>query len=190
MRGKAAAVWLLLPVGGITPAYAGKRDWCCSSAEWNWDHPRVCGEKVRVSRARAQMLGSPPRMRGKACRPSGGHLAIGITPAYAGKRRRVLVKLAASREKTFQSLSVCRFVGSPPRMRGKARLFHELSPFTGITPAYAGKSSSCSHWSRFPEDHPRVCGEKGSFCCRFCAVVGSPPRMRGKDEERTARRLG
>ena len=34
--------------GGITPAYAGKSDYRCVTAQAYWDHPRVCGEKDRV----------------------------------------------------------------------------------------------------------------------------------------------
>ena len=46
MRGKGIVPCIQARFVGITPAYAGKRDWRCSSAERNWDHPRICGEKV------------------------------------------------------------------------------------------------------------------------------------------------
>ena len=29
-------------------------------------------------------------------------------------------------------------------------------------------------------DHPRVCGEKVSYCHKMTGYTGSPPRMRGK----------
>ena len=51
---------------------------------------------------------------------------------------------------------------------------------TGITPAYAGKSTSLSA-TRWPKkDHPRVCGEKSSYRLKALPAAGSPPRMRGK----------
>ena len=34
------------------------------------------------------------------------------------------------------------------------------------------------HW-----DHPRVCGEKRKYHCRYARRLGSPPRMRGKTLE-------
>ena len=66
MRGKAARPPRSSGPGGITPAYAGKsrtRPRCCPAA---WDHPRVCGEKLRAYAKIWNEWGSPPRMRGKA----------------------------------------------------------------------------------------------------------------------------
>ena len=53
---------------GITPAYAGKRDFLGLACGWVRDHPRVCGEKVCGIWLKCASLGSPPRMRGKAGR--------------------------------------------------------------------------------------------------------------------------
>ena len=50
----------------ITPAYAGKSLFDFGSDRFNWDHPRLCGEKWGDY--------DPPRV------------FSGITPAYAGKR--------------------------------------------------------------------------------------------------------
>ena len=65
MRGK---VMLWIPYGqhfGITPAYAGKSGCPASALQNRWDHPRVCGEKLKFIAAVFSMWGSPPRMRGK-----------------------------------------------------------------------------------------------------------------------------
>ena len=70
--------------------------------------------------------------------------------------------------------------GSPPRMRGKEQRGHEGGRRPGITPAYAGKSTSRCARRRRPRDHPRVCGEKRNRCGRLYRGAGSPPRMRGK----------
>ena len=56
----------------------------------------------------------------------------------------------------------------------------ELSGETGITPAYAGKSSSSMRVVQSSRDHPRVCGEKVIPCTPGLHIQGSPPRMRGK----------
>ena len=94
---------------------------------YQWDHPRVCGEKSYESRHTGERLGSPPRMRGKV--------------VHGGLHRVHL----------------------------------------GITPAYAGKSVALGQFRGFIEDHPRVCGEKLTFCRFRQTFKGSPPRMRGKE---------
>ena len=73
------------PAPGITPAYAGKSGWrsCCPGC--NRDHPRVCGEKSQPAVRRSCAKGSPPRVRGKGVQSCNERVAVGITPAYAGK---------------------------------------------------------------------------------------------------------
>ena len=90
----------------ITPACAGKSHWESLRRSPPEDHPRVCGEKLRIVEVGRVKEGSPPHMRGKA-------------------------------------------VGRVP-VEGRGR----------ITPACAGKSSSCLPWSLIQRDHLRVCGEK------------------------------
>ena len=51
---------------------------------------------------------------------------------------------------------------------------------TGITPAYAGKSSVVFSESLNIEDHPRLCGEKDLLPWFTDPPLGSPPPMRGK----------
>ena len=71
-------------------------------------------------------------------------------------------------------------MGSPPRVRGKAKTTIQEKPMLRITPACAGKSVIFGEKNIIPEDHPRVCGEK--HCAGDGAAVyrGSPPRVRGK----------
>ena len=90
MRGKVSLVSLVLSMLGITPAYAGKSGPAEPAPTAFRDHPRVCGEKFTVNTVDLDLIGSPPRMRGKACAASGRACAAGITPAYAGKRYKVL----------------------------------------------------------------------------------------------------
>ena len=71
---------------GITPAYAGKRGWGWYCAALSWDHPRVCGEKFGKVDTIIVVVGSPPRMRGKALKGYVHPIPGRITPAYAGKR--------------------------------------------------------------------------------------------------------
>ena len=172
---------------GITPACAGKRRQPVHRATPRQDHPRVCGEKFFLLCCCAILKGSPPRMRGKGLWLVADFVFLGITPAYAGKsgfgssssaecwdHPRVCGEKWRIRGKNTQT------TGSPPRMRGKAmpRLF--LFPFWRITPAYAGKRLCFERTDRPRRDHPRVCGEKRLMVLVFFAVLGSPPRMRGK----------
>ena len=90
-----------------------------------------------------------------------------ITPAYAGKSSHLHAGTDTQQdhprlcgEKFSYGRGSADPVGSPPPMRGKARSSVKSSVQLGITPAYAGKSTS----SRF----------------HTAAESGSPPPMRGK----------
>ena len=92
-------------------------------------------------------MGSPPRVRGKDPRTSPSALSSGITPAYAGKRKKALLYGDWNRDHPRicgeKSVTYIRFAmasGSPPRMRGKEWIVWNTEPAERITPAYAGKS--------------------------------------------------
>ena len=86
MRGKEWYLQGESPAPGITPAYAGKSRFPVLLALSGWDHPRVCGEKLRAYAKIWNEWGLPPRMRGKDFNELGIQPSVGITPAYAGKR--------------------------------------------------------------------------------------------------------
>ena len=171
----------------ITPAYAGKSLLLWHTHLISGDHPRVCGEKGHRRKNMPCHKGSPPRMRGKVhpvlaqCRHSG------ITPAYAGKSFQFLMRcdqcgdhprVCGEKFVVGQCQKPC--LGSPPRMRGKDAVQRHPSCGFGITPAYAGKSSTDILGPLREGDHPRVCGEKSLFGVIKGLQEGSPPRMRGK----------
>ena len=85
MRGKGHRIPLRHPLQGITPAYAGKSSACRRTLSAGWDHPRICGEKIVVSRTWCSRSGLPPRMWGKVSSIRDDLARVGITPAYAGK---------------------------------------------------------------------------------------------------------
>ena len=70
----------------ITPAYAGKSRDQTLHFQNRWDHPRLCGEKIKNHLNGILYPGSPPPMRGKAGNPAKCRRCPRITPAYAGKR--------------------------------------------------------------------------------------------------------
>ena len=89
-------------------------------------------------------------------------------PRTCGEKRVVLQNLRQGR-------------GSPPRMRGKGAGLSLSVQSLGITPAHAGKSAVLRIYAVWAWDHPRTCGEKGFFVCSLLRLLGSPPRMRGKE---------
>ena len=139
-------------------------------------------------------------MRGKDVAEDRVFPIFRITPAYAGKRRKLLLMWQTCRdhprvcgEKLARLYSSVPVPGSPPHMQGKARHYGILSLCCGITPAYAGKRWCTSGRRSAAWDHPRICGEKPSQKgCGSCPA-GLPPHMRGKEEraemEKAARRI-
>ena len=85
MRGKAEDCRPHSDIIGITPAYAGKSFWLLVVGENTQDHPRLCGEKIKVFVLEVNAVGSPPPMRGKVVIIRAGYGRERITPAYAGK---------------------------------------------------------------------------------------------------------
>ena len=74
-------------------------------------------------------------------------------------------------------------MGSPPRVRGKVAGYEVDVKVNGITPAYAGKRLFQLHGVYLCRDHPRVCGEKIHSTKNCFPVLGSPPRMRGRESD-------
>ena len=91
-------------------------------------------------------MGSPPRRRGKVLRELVRGHALGITPAWAGKRiwrspheRFFQDHPRVGGEKSFAASSLRRGLGSPPHGRGKVVEICDVVALVGITPARAGK---------------------------------------------------
>ena len=85
VRGKGEGCSLPGSCRGITPACAGKSVKVNEPDCLPRDHPRVCGEKNGICRAKVPHLGSPPRVRGKGFLHFAHKMLEGITPACAGK---------------------------------------------------------------------------------------------------------
>ena len=106
-------------------------------------------------------------MRGKVILVCNLVLVFRITPAYAGKRSKESLSCSGSRdhprlcgEKQYFLSLVCKYMGSPPPMRGKGSKSSVDAGKYRITPAYAGKSKYKSQSFAPVQDHPRLCGEK------------------------------
>ena len=159
----------------------------------------MCGEKTWPANPNVAREGSPPRVRGKASQALGLQIPAGITPACAGKRNCAGQPRLGCRdhprvcgEKIKAECHRYGLKGSPPRVRGKVGTATYGKVRWGITPACAGKRSTVRPAGSAAGDHPRVCGEKVVALDALGVVVGSPPRVRGKERateepERTAR---
>ena len=85
VRGKVALIVLIQSAIGITPACAGKSFALHFFRFEVRDHPRMCGEKFRMSLLAGLGTGSPPHVRGKVFCSAIAFACAGITPACAGK---------------------------------------------------------------------------------------------------------
>ena len=166
-RGKAAVTFPLDSGLRITPAWAGKSIGPLKKVLMSEDHPRVGGEKARTLIVQNEPQGSPPRGRGKATMKRWRVAAVGITPAWAGKRPHPEGKgvkkwdhpRVGGEKTSAKRLDNCK-EGSPPRGRGKGKSERALQSKGGITPAWAGKSGTNHLLTAAEKDHPRVGGEK------------------------------
>ena len=148
MRGKVHHSGTFVKRFRITPAYAGKSFLHPRRRHTQKDHPRLCGEKPSASQSRTRSRGSPPPMRGKEDCVYNHVCDEGITPAYAGKSSGSWCQPLSDRdhprlcgEKFTDSPLALAGQGSPPPMRGKGTASLKRWVQSGITPAYAGKSS-------------------------------------------------
>ncbi len=64
-------------------------------------------------------------------------------------------------------------------MRGTRTCCLSCLSITGITPAHAGNTRSCSMLLYLFRDHPRTCGEHVNRQFLPVRLLGSPPHMRG-----------
>ena len=111
--------------------------------------------------------GSPPRMRGKVVKVDRHQIALGITPAHAGKR-------------LYYSCALATLEDHPRTCGEKSGVRYPLWSRTGSPPAHAGKRWALPLSVTPCRDHPRTCGEKGGFAVVVLHKPGSPPHMRGK----------
>ena len=137
----------------------------------------ACAGKSGRHALRHVLDGDHPRVCGKSAGTGSRSGASWDHPRVCGEKVGFVFQLACP-------------LGSPPHVREKDDLVKLINLIFGITPACAGKSSL--RWAAIQThgDHPRVCGEKcppGKF---FFMTVGSPPRMRGKEDHPLNPRAG
>ena len=128
-------------------------------------------------------------MRGTVFRKISANKDFRITPAHAGNRCKWMSRLrqgwdhprtCGEQKRTRRADE--NDVGSPPHMRGTAEDKELKSQRIRITPAHAGNRRERNRTERTVKDHPRTCGEQLEICNRQWHNRGSPPHMRGTEE--------
>ena len=148
-RGRVDLASCALVCAGITPAWAGKRIGRSSFSRSHGDYPRVGGEETFPPTMPNADKGLPPRGRGRVHAAIRGFAHMGITPAWAGKSAHQLFFFLGfgdyprvGGEEGWSPPDLVPIGGLPPRGRGRAPLSRLGEAPPGITPAWAGKSSS------------------------------------------------
>ena len=147
VRGTENSVSLMARADRITPACAGNRQQDATVCTPTEDHPRVCGEQRIFAGHHAFTVGSPPRVRGTAGEGANFFHAFRITPACAGNRYKNFCYKSMNTdhprvcgEQESVDISPSWIMGSPPRVRGTAKIIKLAKYYDGITPACAGNS--------------------------------------------------
>ena len=129
--------------------------------------PACAGKSYSALLTNDRLEGSPPLARGKV-----KSTKRAIWPPRDHPRLRG--------EKSRGSEAMGLKLGSPPLARGKATAWICSAVKGWITPACAGKRTVWVDGFDFPEDHPRLRGEKDGDAHALARGKGSPPLARGK----------
>ena len=171
---------------GIIPALAGNTASTRSSVPPSRDHPRACGEHIKVHPCLLRHAGSSPRLRGTPRHAQGRRVRLGIIPALAGNTVRRIQPLVLSGdhpracgEHIADAIPGASGKGSSPRLRGTHDVVQGLPLVRGIIPALAGNTCRPAIHHHRSWDHPRACGEHRRQCGAFDLTAGSSPRLRG-----------
>ena len=133
------------------------------------------------------MVGSSPRVRGRALGPLFLSGWCGIIPAGAGKRPQKVLDRPAREDHPRGCGEECHMkegnlesLGSSPRVRGRGTARRPRAAPSRIIPAGAGKSMISAVPVLCRWDHPRGCGEEALLPCLIALPLGSSPRVRGR----------
>ena len=145
----------------------------------------MCGKDPILSPTTYLWPGSPPHVRERPNQIRWINRELGITPACAGKTRRLPRTSAVFEDHPrmcgkdpARPLGTTATWGSPPHVR--ERLFVVVFLFfrLGITPACAGKTHHGAAVGYCTEDHPRMCGKDTLNSVSISRRTGSPPHVR------------
>ena len=166
-RGRRAVVEEPSLVAGLTPARAGTAADRPRPLRHPWAHPRAGGDGRGLHPRRTVRGGLTPARAGTASSRSSPAPRPGAHPRAGGDGDNRVPDSPAD-------------LGSPPRGRGR----RDCGPMTpvriGLTPARAGTASRSTRVTFRGRAHPRAGGDGIQQGTQGIAIVGSPPRGRGR----------
>ena len=174
---------------GIIPACAGNTQ-CpeCRVCRYG-DHPRLRGEHHSVHESQNSLSGSSPLARGTRGLHHRGVHSGGIIPACAGNTLYAIWSpMEYEDHPRLRGEHICSALlflileGSSPLARGTLKIQGPLLKCSGIIPACAGNTHSCTLYMVASEDHPRLRGEHLGVAWNSSQRSGSSPLARGTRE--------
>ncbi len=154
----------------------------------------MCGKDTERSLGLPRRTGSPPHVRERQSITILRARSCRITPACAGKTRRIRFMLISNGDHPrmcgkdqLWTRSAAGLAGSPPHVRERLRSLRIRPPRLRITPACAGKTSAACWFVTANQDHPRMCGKDLMSSNRIPRRAGSPPHVRERPESACCR---
>ena len=158
----------------IIPAHAGNTIRRGVVGTGEADHPRACGEHLRVGPAVLSKGRIIPAHAGNTCGVTSWCRHTADHPRACGEHVKI-------------SSTALGMPGSSPRMRGTHSFVLPQRGPGRIIPAHAGNTRRKSPTRRARSDHPRACGEHRHLGKTYPLAGGSSPRMRGTRHQHQGR---
>ena len=171
---------------GIIPACAGNTGCTGDVHQCRTDHPRMCGEHVKITFLGMEIWGSSPHVRGTPSVIGYRAKSRGIIPACAGNTsyRNLRSRPIRDHPRMCGEHNMAFSVrhgrqGSSPHVRGTPVMEFRIDFRQRIIPACAGNTDSGKAKASSARDNPRMCGEHQIVGFQIRFVTGSSPHVRG-----------
>ena len=185
-RGPPSSVCLDAHPYGLTPAWAGTTGYQSGRCTASRAHPRMGGDHCWAHLEGWSNAGSPPHGRGPPHSVARDDGRVGLTPAWAGTTEDHWVMLAVDRahprmggDHSEVGKHIAETLGSPPHGRGPPECQPRPEVRRGLTPAWAGTTTSSAGAATPATAHPRMGGDHRDREAVRRVVLGSPPHGRG-----------
>ena len=151
-------------------------------------HPHVCGERRREMMICWPASGSSPRVWGTGTGAGKSLFMCRFIPTCVGngyRSRKVFIHVPVHPhvcgERSAKWIGDRLAYGSSPRVWGTGVRPWYRRPLHRFIPTCVGNGLTITPSIRAVTVHPHVCGERAEVAMRFCAQVGSSPRVWGTD---------
>ena len=154
-------------------------------------HPHGCGEDAMRLLHVCLGRGSPPRVWGRLAGATRSVRRWRFTPTGVGKTaaKTITMRLTSVHphgcgEDLLRALQKLQPIGSPPRVWGRLDAPYRPRPARWFTPTGVGKTGFRRATGGRPQVHPHGCGEDSCRRWRHAILLGSPPRVWGRLQDR------